>query len=168
VLSLCVMIKQLFENLLIVINGSDASIHAVQYAIIMAKQYRCNLKAVYVVDIATIRQLTLQKIFVHDESKEYESSLEADGMRYLRYVEELGKAKGVTIQTELRKGAVWAEVITAANEMKANVILLGGSENNDPFQKEIISSSYGEIILHANCSVLLVREKLIEQLYKIS
>ncbi len=162
------MIKQLFENVLIVINGSDASIHAAQYGILMAKLYRCNLKAVYVVDTATLKQLTLQKIFVTEESSEYEASLESDGMRYLQYVEELGKAKGVPIQIELRKGAIWSEVITTANEMKSNVILLGGSENNDPYQKDVIATSYGEIILHANCSVLLVREKLIEQLYKLA
>ena len=162
------MIKQLFENVLIVINGFDASIYAAQYGILMAKLYRCNLKAVYVVDTAILKKLTIQKIFVTEESREYESSLEADGMRYLHYVEELGKAKGVPIQVELRKGAIWSEVITAANEMKANVILLGGSENDDPYQKDVIATSYGEILLHANCSVLLVREKLIEQLYKLA
>lgn len=162
------MIKQLFENVLIVINGSASSIHAAQYGILMSKLYRCNLKAVYVVDTAIIKQLTLQKIFVTEESSEYESSLEADGLRYLQYVEELGKAKGINISVELRKGAIWSEVITAANEMKANTILLGGLENNDPYQKDVIATSYGEIMLHANCSVLLVREKLIEQLYKLA
>ncbi len=162
------MIKQIFENVLIVINGSDASIHAAQYGILMAKLYRCTLKAVYVVDTATIKQLTLQKIFVTEESNEYEQSLEADGMRYLQYIEGLGKAKGVPITIELRRGAIWSEVITAANEMKSNIILLGGSENNDPYQKDVIATSYGEILLHANCSVLLVREKMIEQLYKLA
>ncbi len=161
------MIKQIFENILIIINGSDASIKAAQYGIVMAKLYRCKLKALYVVDTATLKQLTLQKIFVTEESNEYETSLEADGMRYLHYVEELGKAKGVPIQIELRKGSVWSEVITVANEMNSNLILLGGSESSDPYQKDVIATSYGEIILHANCSVLLVREKHIEQLFKL-
>ena len=53
------MTKPLFSNILVAVSGSDASIHAAKYAIIMAKQYRCRLSAVYVVDTATIRQLTL-------------------------------------------------------------------------------------------------------------
>ena len=62
------MIKPLFQNVLVLVNGSESSIHAVQYGILMSKLYHCNLKAVYVVDTATLKQLTLSKFFVADES----------------------------------------------------------------------------------------------------
>ncbi len=165
------MIKPLFQNVLIVINGSEASIHAAQYGILMAKLYRCNLKAVYVVDTATLKQLTLSKFFVANESRMYEENLKVDGQRYLDYVKELGQAKGVKIETELRTGAVWTEVIVAADEMKAGLILLGGyrSDMNSSVEKhDAVSSSSHEIIMNAHCSVLVVREKMIEQLYKLA
>ena len=73
------MIKPIFQKVLILINGSESSIHAAQYGILMAKLYRCTLKAVYVVDTATLKQLTLSKFFVAEESSEYEESLTADG-----------------------------------------------------------------------------------------
>ena len=165
------MIKPLFQNIIIVINGSEASIHAAQYGILLAKLYRCNLKAVYVVDTASLKQLTLGKFFVAEESSMYEESLQIDGQRYLDYVAELGKAKGVKIETELRKGAVWSEVIMAADEMKAGLILLGtykSESDSVSVQKyDVISSSNKEILLNAHCSVLVVKEKMIEQLYKL-
>ena len=101
------MIKPLFSNIVVAITGSDASILAAKYAIVMAKLYRCRISAVYVVDTATIRQLTLSKIFIQEESQEYEKSLEANGERYLSFVEELARAKGVKVDRIIRRGAVY-------------------------------------------------------------
>jgi nucleotide-binding universal stress UspA family protein len=159
------MIKPLFSNLLVAVSGSDASILAAKYAIIMAKQYRCRLCAVYVVDTATIRQLTLSKIFIQEESLDYERSLETNGERYLSFVEELARAKGVKIERVIRKGAVYTEILTAADEKKADLIVLGGWEK-ERNARDIISHSHREIMVNAKCSVFLVKEPLVDQLYK--
>jgi len=162
------MIKPLFQNILVMVNGTDASINAVRYAILMSKLYRCRVYAVYVVDTATIKQLTLNRIFIEEESREYEKSLEENGKRYLSYVDDIGKSKGVRIETELRRGAIWSEVVTMADEKKIDAILLGGMESQAADQKEIMSSSYKSIMLNARCSVLIVKEKMIEQLFKLA
>lgn len=159
------MIKPLFSNIVVAISGSDASIHAAKYAIIMAKLYRCRLTAVYVVDTATIRQLTLSKIFVQEESLEYEKSLEANGERYLSFVEELARAKGVKIERDLRRGAIYTEILAATDERKADLIVLGGWEK-DRNSRDIISHSHREIMVSARCSVFIVKEPNIDQLYK--
>ncbi|MBP3449193.1 MAG: universal stress protein [Spirochaetaceae bacterium] len=160
------MIKPLFNNILVVINGSEASIQAAQYGVLMARLYRCDMKAIYVVDTATLKELTISKFFVSEESSEYEKSLTEDGKRYLNYVENLAKAKGIKIETELRKGSVWSEVIAYADDSKSDLILLG--EHKHIQSKDVISSIYREIISHANCSVLVVKEKDIEKLYKMA
>ena len=159
------MIKPVFNNVLVAINGSDASILAAKYAIVMAKLYRCKLYAVYVVDTATIRQLMLSKIFVQDESQEYERSLQANGDRYLSFVEELARAKGIKVEKEIRQGAVYTEVLAAAAERKADLIVLGGWEK-DKNPRDIISHSYREIMVNAKCSVLLAKEPSIDQIYR--
>ncbi len=159
------MIKPLFSNIVVAVSGSDASIHAAKYAIIMAKQYRCRLSAVYVVDTATIRQLTLSKIFIQEESAEYERSLEANGERYLSFVEELARAKGVHIERELRHGAIYTEILSVADEKKADLILLGGWEK-ERSSRDIISHAHREIMVSARCSVFVVKEPNIDMLYK--
>jgi nucleotide-binding universal stress UspA family protein len=162
------MIKPLFQNVLVMVNGTDASINAVRYAVLMAKLYRVRVNAVYVVDTATIKQLTLNRIFIEEESREYEQSLEENGKRYLAFVDELGKAKGVKIETELRKGAIWSEVIACADERKADTILVGGSDRESTDQKEVGSTTLKSILLNSRCSVLVVKERMVEQLYKLA
>ncbi|MDR2536789.1 MAG: universal stress protein [Treponema sp.] len=159
------MIKPLFSNIIVAVTGSDASVLAAKYAIVMAKMYRCRLTAVYVVDTATIRQLTLSKIFIQDEGNEYANSLRANGERYLVFVEELARTKGVKIERAIRSGAVYTEILTLADEKKADLIILGGWEK-DRSARDIISHSHREIMNNAKCSVMLVKEPNIDQIFR--
>jgi nucleotide-binding universal stress UspA family protein len=159
------MMNPLFSNIVVAITGSDASILAAKYARVLAKAYRCRLSAVYVVDTATIRQLTLSKIFIQEESQDYERSLEANGERYLSFVEELARAKGMKIEREIRRGAIYTEILAAADERRADLIVLGGWEK-DRSARDIISHSHREIMVNAKCSVLLAKEPNIDLLYK--
>ena len=157
--------KPFISNIITGITGSDASISAAKYAIVMAKNYHCRLSMVYVVDTATIKQLMLSKIFVPEESIEYERSLEANGERYLSFVEELANAKGVKIEKEIRRGAVYTEIITAAEEHKADLIVMGGWEK-DRSARDIIGHAHHEIMINAKCSVMVVKESNIDQIFK--
>ena len=162
----------LFKKVIVAVNGSEQSIHASMYSILMAKQLGCELKAVYVVDTATIRQLTLSKFLISDESNNYEKSLEEEGKKLLESVVQLSKQKGVKIQTELRKGAVWSELITCAEEYKADLIVLGGKEHDrvsveSVLKKDHVSATNFGIVGYAGCNVLIVREKDIEKRFKI-
>ena len=159
------MKQPLFTNIVVAISGSDASILAAKFAIVTAKIYHCHLSAVYVVDTATIRQLMISKIFIQEESQEYEKSLEENGERYLSFVEELALAKGVKIDKLLRRGAVYTEVLAVADEKKADLIILGGWEK-DRNPRDIFSHSHREIMINAKCSVLLAKEPGIDQIYK--
>ena len=159
------MIRPLFSNIVVAVSGSDASILAAKYAIVMAKAYRCRLSAVYVVDTATIRQLTLSKIFIQEESQEYVTSLLANGERYLTFVEELALAKGIKIEREVRQGAVYTEILAVADEKKADLIILGGWEK-DRSARDIFSHAHREIMINSSCSVLLAKEPGIDQMYK--
>ena len=157
--------KPLISNIVTAVTGSDASILAAKYAIVMAKAYHCHLNAVYVVDTATIKQLTLSKIFIQEESAEYERNLEANGERYLTFVSELAKAKGVKVDRQIRKGAVYTEILTVADEVKADLIILGGWER-ERSARDIISQAHREIMFNAKCSVLIVKEPDVEQIYR--
>jgi nucleotide-binding universal stress UspA family protein len=118
-----------------------------------------------VVDTATIRQLTLSKIFIQEESLDYEKSLEANGERYLSFVEELARAKGVKVEREIRKGAVYTEILAAADEKHSDCIVLGGWEK-DRSPRDIFGHSHREILINAKCTVLYAKEPNIDQIYK--
>ena len=157
--------KALFQNILVAVSGSETSINASKYAIAMAKLYHCKLIAVYVVDTATLKELLISKIFVEDESFEYEKSLEENGTRYLNYIEELANKKGVEVEKVLRKGAIFSEVIKTAEELEADLIILGGFEEKGSYH-DVLSRQHRDILKNSKCSILVVKEPDAEMIYK--
>jgi len=157
--------KALFQNIVVAVSGSETSINASKYAIAMAKLYHCKLIAVYVVDTATLKELLISKIFVEDESFEYEKSLEENGNRYLNYIEELANKKGVEVEKVLRKGAIFSEIIKAAEEMEADLIILGGFEEKGSYH-DVLSRQHRDILKNSKCSILVVKEPDAEAIYK--
>lgn len=164
------MLKPLFQKVLVAYNGSKSSLHAVLYAILMAKLYRCSVKVVCVVDVSSIKQLTISKFMVSEEAELLSANLESDGKKKLDYVTEIAKTKSVKIETQLCYGSVWSEIIKAADDYKADVILLGGIDDNLDTHysvRNVISRQDSEIIGSAHCSVLVIREPYIEQKFKL-
>jgi nucleotide-binding universal stress UspA family protein len=145
-----------FGKLLVLINGSEASVSAAKYAVALARAYRSELVAVYVVDTASLRQLVLSRIFVPDESAEYEERLEESGVRLLNYAKDIAKSAGFPMETKMLKGAIAGEVIKAADECKADCILLGGWDRGSTL-RDVLMDSYREIMRSASCPVLVVR-----------
>lgn len=163
------MIKSLFQNILVAYNGSKSSLHAVMYAILLSKCYKCKVKVVSVVDIATIKQLMLTKFVIKDEGERFAESLEADAKRNLDFALGLAKSKNIKIEIELRKGSVCSEIINCADDFKADLILLGGSDNSSisSVSHDVVTKQESELIGSSHCSVLVVRQPHIDQLFKI-
>ncbi len=157
--------KPLIQKILVAISGSDASINAAKYAIVLAKQYHCSLTVVYVVDTATLQELVITKIFVEDERMDYEKNLLANGDRYLTYVRDLAGQKGVKVETVLRKGAIYTEILRESESRDIDLILLGGWERERK-ERDIISEAHREVLLNARCSVLVVKEQDIDSIFK--
>ena len=132
------MIKPLFQKIVVAINGSDQSLHAAMYAILLAKQYKCSLKAVYVVDTAALKFLSMSKFFLKTESQKYEENLLDDGKKYLEQIVTFAKIKGVKV-----------------------------SSLSSEVARDRASSTNMDIIGSARCNVLVVRQKDIEKLFKI-
>ena len=161
------MIKPLFQKIVVAVNGSEQSIEASMYAIMMAKTLKCEMKAVYVVDTATLKQLEMLKFLHSVECSRYQERLNNDGERYLASVVQLAKEKGVKIQTEMRHGAVWAEIEKCADEFGADLILLGAKRFGNSLQRDKISATNSEIIGSSTRNVLVVKDREVEKKFKI-
>lgn len=166
--------KPVLKNIVVAVNGSESSVHAAMYGIILAKQLSLNMKAVFVTDAAAVKFLANSRVFTAEERDSYLSDLDADGKKYLAYVSDLAKSKGLTIQTEIRSGSVWAETIHAADEFKADMILIGGGSTaqssyvpDNAYRTNIHTTARMEIATFANCPVLVVHKERVEDLFKI-
>jgi nucleotide-binding universal stress UspA family protein len=157
--------KGLIRTMLVAVSGSSSSLAAAKYGILMAKAHTSRLIAVYVVDTATLKELLLSKIFVEEESSDYEKSLESNGYHYLNYVEELARKKGVQLEKVLRRGSISTEIVEAAQENEADIILLGGFEDRG-ILRDAISRQHRDILKNADCSVLVVKQPDIDSIFK--
>lgn len=157
--------KSLFQTIVVAVSGSEPSLNAARFGIALAKANRARLIAVYVVDTATLKELLISRIFVEDESADYQKSLEQSGERYLAYVAEMAQKKGIAVEKLLRHGAVSTEILEAADENKANVILLGAFEGQTNL-RDVLGRQHREILRNARCSVLVVKEPDIEDIFR--
>lgn len=164
------MAKTFFKKIIVAVNGRQSSVHASMYAIMMAKTYNLSLKFVYVVDTATIKYLTMNKLLITDEKNDFEQRLYDDGKHYLEYVQGLAATKGVRAETELRRGGIFTEIIKAAEEYESDLILLGGKEKSlqhTSLKKSVLSRDENEVLVNAKCPVMIVQKTDIEAEFKI-
>ena len=164
------MAKSFFKKMIVAVNGHRSSVHSAMYAIMMARSYNIELKFVYVVDTATVKYLSMNKFLVADERYDYEDRLKEDGERYLAYAQMLAGSKGVKCETELRSGGVFTEILRAADEFEADVIILGGNEkeeNSHVGKRSVLSTDQSEILAHSKCPVMIIQKPDIEKIFKI-
>ena len=155
--------------MIVAVNGHRSSIHSAMYAIMMARTYNISLKFVYVVDTATVKYLSMNKFLVSDERYDYEERLAEDGERYLAYAQMLAGSKGVKCETELRNGGVFTEILRAADEYEADLIILGGNEKDERHQvkRNVLSTDQSEVLAHSKVPVMIIQKPDIEKIFKI-
>ena len=157
--------KELVKNILVAISGSESSLNAAKYSIMLAKDFKINLSVVYVVDTHTLKDLMLSKIFIEEESTEYEKNMLANGNRYLAYVEELAKSKGVKINKILKTGSIATMILETSEEQQIDLIILGGWEVNRS-KRDLVSKSHMEVLMDSKKPVLIVKEEEVETIFK--
>ena len=156
--------------MIVAVNGHRSSVHSSMYAIMMARSYNISIKFVYVVDTATVKYLSMNKFLVSDERYDYEERLKEDGERYLAYAQMLAGSKGIKCETELRSGGVFTEILRAADEYEADLIILGGNEkeeNQHNFKKNVLSVDQSEVLAHSKVPVMIIQKPDIEKIFKI-
>ena len=153
------------RRILLYVDGSEECIAAAQYGIALAKRTGAELMALYVVNVSLLEELVKAKIFVKIEEMDYAQDLEQDGKRYLNYISEMARVKGVEIKTELVKGVVNKEVTEKVEEWGIDLLVVG--ELEPVFSRKDTYHDEAELIFRkAKCSVLVVKDAdKVEKIY---
>jgi len=159
--------KPIVKRILTAISGSESSINAAKYAILLAKQLNFELFVLYVVDTSTLNDLLTSRIFIQEESTNFEHHLRANGNRYLSYVETLAQEKKIKISKILKQGNIATTILETAEEEKCDLIILGGWEINRS-KRDLISRSHMEVLMDSKRTVMIVKESDIDNLFKKS
>lgn len=147
------------KKILIVADGSQASLDAVDFAISFAAHVpSCELCAAFVIDTASMDLLLQMHIFVSEERSSFESELEKKGRHTLDFVRGQGLKFGLDIETFLVKGRMNQVILQAVRELGVDMIVIGGWHNGST-RKDASSVERQLLLDQADCPVIVVKHK---------
>ncbi len=140
-----------FANILVAIDGSEASQRAFDRALDIAKRGNTTLHAAYIVETGLFSSLPA------DNTVEIMYNvLKTEGDNVLAKVQEQAKAAGVAVKTHLKFGHAGSEIISLADENKADLIVVG-SHGKSQTDRLLIGSVSTFVVTHSKVSTMVVR-----------
>jgi nucleotide-binding universal stress UspA family protein len=141
----------MFSNLLVALDGSEASQRALIRAVDEAKLWNARLHAIYIVETGLFSSLP------YDNTVEIMYRvLEKEGEAILERAKKFGAEKGVTVITHMKQGHAGSEVIALAEREKSDLIVVGshGKSNTD---RLLIGSVSTFVVTHSKATTMVVR-----------
>ncbi len=146
-----------FSRILVYLDGSEGSMNALMYSILLAKSTGAELHALYVVNTKAISDLVRARVFVDQEKREYLADLQKDAARHLRHAERLASYKDLDI---IAKSAEGSPLHAVQDYIKANGIdlLAIGPVNAIRSRRDELTSDNDRMLRSVSCQVLIVRD----------
>lgn len=151
------MSKVPFRNILVYLDGSEGSMTAAMYAILLASSTKASLHAVYVVNTKALGDLVKSRIFVDQEKTEFLADLKKDAGRHIRHTERLAASKDVVITAEAIEGSPHKEIISYIKQHGIDLLVLG-SVNAIRSRRDELTSENDRMLRTSPCPVLVVRD----------
>lgn len=144
----------MFSRILVGLDGSDYSLRALDFAIDLANKYQSQLVLVHVV---------MRQIYAINPPEAgilagtaIVRELETEGKTILTQGEEKVKAQGLPVEARLRQGVPAEELLRAAADEKADLMVLG-SRGLSQVRAFLLGSVSDKVSHHAKCPTLIVR-----------
>jgi nucleotide-binding universal stress UspA family protein len=138
-------------NILVAMDGSEASQRALSQAVDLAKLCNAKLHAIYVVETSLFTSLPL------DNTVEIMYRvLEKEGDAVLERAKKYAAGKGITVITHMKQGHAGSEVIALAERERSDLIIVGshGKSNTD---RLLIGSVSTFVVTHSTVTTMVVR-----------
>jgi nucleotide-binding universal stress UspA family protein len=146
--------EPLFRHILVPVDGSEPAFNAVRVALrLRAACPDCKLTALYVIDKLVLRELIR---FSARAEREVETELEDQAYRYLEFVRAEAARDGITVSVLTRKGDPSEEIISVANSLPADLIVMGHTGWRGT-ARVLIGSVTQRVLDYASCPVLVTR-----------
>ena len=146
--------EQSIEKILVPVDGSQHSNHALEYAVDLAKRYFAEICLLHVIPIMPIcssipYSLPFSPLYITESEKEGEKVLNSA----------LNKVREAHVKSVawLDCGRPAGRIIRAAKEESIDLIVMG-SENHSLIAKLFLGSISDEVSHHAPCPVLIVKK----------
>jgi nucleotide-binding universal stress UspA family protein len=140
-----------FANIVVAIDGSEASQRAFDRALDIAKAGKAGLHAVYVVETGLFSSLPA------DNTVEIMYNvLKQEGDSQLAKAKGMAATAGVTFTPHIKFGHAGSEVIALAEKLNADLIIVG-SHGKSQTDRILIGSVSTFVVTHSKVSTMVVR-----------
>jgi nucleotide-binding universal stress UspA family protein len=140
-----------FTNILIAMDGSEASQRALSQAVDIAKLCNAKLHTIYVVETGLFSSLPMEGTV-----EIMYSVLEKEGDEVMERAKEYATGKSITVITHMKQGHAGSEILALAEEEKSDLIIVGshGKSNTD---RLLIGSVSTFVVTHSTVTTMVVR-----------
>lgn len=117
----------MYETILVPTDGSKNAKNAAENAIRIAKRHGSTIYALYVMDMGDA-----DFVAAPSDLRETRERLETKGRRFTREIEDLVEAEDIECVTEVRSGIAPEAIVEYADEIGADLIVMGKRGRSDP------------------------------------
>jgi len=157
--------RDLITKILVPLDGSDQSKHALEYAINLALQTSAQIQLLTVVPsvfLPTYSFYVLKSDSIRDCQKELESSFKGVLTKAFSYINQ--KNISLKVSTKFAKGEPYKEIVKTAKEGDFDLIIMGtrGLEAQISYMGSVSS----KVINEASCPVLLIKHEYVRSVLR--
>lgn len=147
------MSADVFRHVLLPTDGSEPSVRAAHVAFRLLRSGAGRLTVLYVVDEVVVAELTR---FNGRSAERVRMELEQHGHTYLGLIREEAEREGIAVDTVVREGNPFEEIVAAARELAVDLIVMGhvGQRGSD---RILLGSVTSHVLDFAHCPVLVVK-----------
>lgn len=149
------MADRTFRHLLVPTDGSDASVAAARLAFRLARACEAHVDVLYVIDPRLCEEL---RRFDRRELAAIEHELRAHGQTCVEVLREEGERLGLRVDTEVRGGDPFEEIVALARDHGVDLIVLG-HVGRRPRARVLLGSVAERVLEYADCPVLVVKHE---------
>jgi nucleotide-binding universal stress UspA family protein len=141
----------MFRKIVVAVDGSEISQKAFEVALSEAKMWNAALHLIYVVETSRFSSLpmdnTMEVIY---------SLLEKEGQEIFETSTARAAAEGISLVTHLKDGHAGTEIIALAEELQADLIVIG-SRGKSGIDRLLLGSVSTHVVQDSKCTTMVVR-----------
>jgi nucleotide-binding universal stress UspA family protein len=141
----------MFQHILVAIDGSKISNQALEAAIEEARVWKATVHAIYVVETGLFSSLPMDSTW-----EIMYSMLENEGNRALATAREMAERSGVKIETLMKQGHAGNEIVRAAADLGADLVIVG-SHGKSEVDRLLLGSISSFVVSNSGKTVMVVR-----------
>jgi len=153
-----ISLSDLYQKILVAIDGSKASSDAAEHGINLAQRYKASLIILHVLHLNTLRQISSSFITAPTFGLEEAQELKATAKKWTENINKKAKTKGLVSKTKIIEEAtsIVGSIVEFAEEEGVDLIV-GGIRGKTGFSRLLLGSVAQGVLAYAHCPVLAVR-----------